>query len=201
VDAELTLLWPIADSPDVGAAEFDLLATILAEGPEARLERRVVLDQRFARQLLAGADASGACFHVTAVAACELDLAAVRPEIFAVLSELAGQGPSPAEFERARARAVARFLARMESLTARAAAVHAYLREYGVADGFQQDLARWSEATPEGVAAAARFLLTTPSHESLRLPEPRALTEGAASGARPASPGDAGADPRRSIAP
>lgn len=198
-DAQLTLLWRAPAERAPGAAELEMLATILAEGPAARLEERLVLDRRLAREVAAGREASalGPAFHITAVVAHAQDLAPARHEILATLTALATGGPSAAEFERARARAEARFLARMQDLLARAEAVQGYLREFGQPDGFERDLARWTRATPEGVRAAAGFLLDSARAEFHDLAAAEPVTEDAACDAPPPSRTTGSAHPAR----
>jgi predicted Zn-dependent peptidase len=155
---KLVLAWhsPPAFAP--GDAELQLAATILAEGPASRLEQRLVLDLRLAQEVDACqlSAALGSVFVIEAVATPGADLEALERVILDELADLARDGPDAHELERARVRANARFRRRMESLVTRAEAVQAYLRAFGDPDGFERDLARWTDATRDGVRAAVR---------------------------------------------
>jgi zinc protease len=155
---KLVLAWhsPPAHAP--GDAELDLVATLLAEGPDSRLERRLVLDERLAQEVDASQLSAelGSVFLIEALAAPGADLDELARAILDELDDLVRVGPADGELERAQGRAGARFLRRMESLLARAEAVQAYRRAFGAPDGFERDLARWTAATAESVRAAAR---------------------------------------------
>ncbi|MEQ1894221.1 MAG: insulinase family protein, partial [Planctomycetota bacterium] len=183
---KLTLVWHSPASYAAGDAELDLLATILAEGPASRLEQRLVLDTRLAQEVSASQQSSelGSLFLIEALAAPGADLEALKREVLAVLSELAVHGPSAAELARAQARAEARFLRRMESLLARAEAVQAYRNYFGVSDGFQRDLERWTGATVAGTRAGARAVFGA-HHVDLRI-LPALELDSAALDSRPA---------------
>jgi len=169
----LTLAWHSPAEFAAGDAELDLLATILAEGPSSRLERRLVLDLRLAQEVSASQQSAelGSVFVVDLLAAPDTDLERLKAEALAVIDELAREGPTAAELERARARAEARFLRRNESLLARCEAIQAYRHFWGVSDGFQRDLARRTGASAEDLRAIARTVLG-PERVDLRiLPE------------------------------
>lgn len=169
---KLILAWPSPPGLTPRDAELDLLAILLAEGPESRLERRLVLDARLAQEVDAGQRPGelGSVFVIEALGVPGADLEALEREILAVVDELARAGPSRAELTRARARQAARFRRRMEGLLARAEAIQAHRRAFGVADGFRLDLERWTEATREDLRAAALGVLG-PGRVSVRILE------------------------------
>jgi zinc protease len=157
-----------------------------------------VLDTRLAQEVDASQQSGelGSVFQIDALAAPGTDLEVLKGEILKVVDELLRDGPTPEELARAQARQEARFLRRMESLLARAEAVQAYRRFFGVSDGFQRDLERWTHATREDVRGVARSVLG-PGRVDLRiLPalevEPTALDQRPADFARhpfqPATP-------------
>jgi zinc protease len=155
---KLVLAWHSPPAHTSGDAELDLVATLLAEGPDSRLERRLVLDERLAQEVDASQLSAelGSVFVIEALAAPGADLDELAGVILDELDDLVRTGPADGELERAQGRAEARFLRRMESLLARAEAVQAYRRAFGAPDGFERDLARWTAATAESVRAAAR---------------------------------------------
>ncbi len=170
---KLHLAWHSPASYAPGDAELECLATILAEGPSSRLERRLVLDTRLAQEVDASQQSAelGSVFLIEALAAPDADLERIKREILATLEDIARDGPSAEELARAKTRLEARFRRRLESLLARAEAMQDYRRFFGVADGFQHDLERWTHATREGVRDAARAVFG-PGRVDLRiLPE------------------------------
>jgi zinc protease len=182
---KLYLAWHSPAEYGPGDAELDLLATILAEGPSSRLDQRLVLDLRLAQEVDASQQSAelGSTFVIEALAAPGADLERLKQEILGVVDELAREGPSEAELQRAAARAEARFLRRMESLLARAEAVQAYRRYFGVSDGFQRDLERRTKASREALRDVTRAVLG-PARVDLRI-LPRLELEAGALDARP----------------
>ena len=174
---KLYLAWHSPPAYAPGDAELELVATILAEGPSSRLERRLVLETGLAQEVDASQDSAelGSVFRIEALATGDGDLEEIEREVQAVLDEFVRDGPTEAELARAKAQREARFLRRMESLFARAEAVNAYHHYFGVADGFQRDLERWMLATKEGVRSSADKTLG-PARVDLRI-----LPEGSAS--------------------
>ena len=178
---ELVLAWPAPAAFTAGEAELELLASILAEGADSRLEQRIVLGRPIAEEVEASLVAAelGSVFRIRARAAPEADLDEVAREILAEVEALASEGPSAAELARARGRLEGRFRQRMRGLLARAEAIQAYQRAFGVADAFQRDLERRTRPTAEDLRARARELLGTPPVDlRLRRAEPPVLDAG-----------------------
>ncbi len=174
----LTLAWHSPPGYAPGDAELELLASILAQGPASRLERRLVLETRLAQEVDASQQSAelGSVFQIETLAAPGADLEEIKREILEVLDELVRSGPTEEELARARTRMEARFLRRMESLLARAEAIQTYRRFFGEADGFQRDLERWTTATAAGVRSVARAVFG-PGRVDLRiLPEKEVLS-------------------------
>src|SRR5262245_14236582 len=167
---KLYLAWHSAAEYAPGDAELDLLATILAEGPSSRLEKRLVLDTRLAQSVDASQQSAelGSTFVIEVMPSPGVELETLKAETLAVVEQLLREGPTKEELAGAQARAEARFLRRMESLLARAEAVQAYRTYFGVSDGFQRDLERWTRATREGVLDVARATLG-PGRVDLRI--------------------------------
>lgn len=168
--ARLVLAWhsPPAFAP--GDAELDLVAMLLAEGPWARLDQRLVLDLRLAQEVDASQRAAelGSLFVIDVLATPGADLARIRQEILAALDALAREGPDDGELARARERVAARFRLRLESLLARAEAVQAYLGAFGTPDAFERDLARRTGVTHASLQATLRAVLER-GHVELQL--------------------------------
>jgi predicted Zn-dependent peptidase len=156
----LVLAWRAPPAFAPGEAELELLATILAEGAESRLERRLVLETRRALAVEVSLARGELCsrFTLELWAAPAADLPALRAELQRELEALAHNGPSAEELQRAQARAAARHTQRMAGLVARAEAVQAYWRAFGEPDGFARARAQRSAVTRATVQRAAREL-------------------------------------------
>jgi len=167
---KLYLCWHSPAQFAEGDAELDLAASILADGPSSRLEKRLVLETRLAQSVSATQDSSelGSTFQIEALAAPGADLDRVKSEILAVLEDFCTHGPTADELERAKTRQEAGFLRRLESLLARAQAVQTYRHYLGVSDGFQRDLERYQHATREAVREVTRSVIG-PGRVDLRI--------------------------------
>ena len=183
---KLFLSWHSPAQFAAGDAELDLAASILADGPSSRLEKRLVLETRLAQSVSASQQSAelGSIFQVEALAAPGVDLDRVKAEILAVLEDFAQNGPTAEELERAKTRQEAGFLRRLEGLLARAEAVQTYRHFLGVSDGFQRDLDRYTHASASAVRDVARSVLG-PGRVDLRI-VPQVEANPAALDARPA---------------
>jgi zinc protease len=157
----LVLVWHSPKAYGPGDAELDLAAAILAEGNGSRLRKRLVLEERLARDVnvVQMSQELGSLFQVEVTAAEGADLDAIAKIALEVLGELAKSGPQPAELERSKAAAESRFLRRSEGLQARADLLNAYLAYFGKADAFDEDLARTTRATADGVRSTLATVL------------------------------------------
>src|SRR5262245_33804022 len=96
---KLFLAWHSPARYAQGDAELDLLATILAEGPSSRLEKRLVLDTRLAQSVDASQQAMelGSIFEIEVMAAPNVDLETLKKETLAGVDQLVREGPTAAE--------------------------------------------------------------------------------------------------------
>ncbi len=92
----------------------------------------------------------------------------LQDTVFEELATLATEGPTQEELERAINGFEMDFLYKLESLHSRASALNRYNVAVGAPDWLAQDLARYRNATTEGVRAAAA-LLTAERAASLRV--------------------------------
>lgn len=143
-----------------GDAEADLVADLLASGESSRLYRSLVLGG-LAQEVEAMQMPTqyGSLLVITATAndgvAPEKLEAAIREELVA----LGKTGPGAAEMERLKNQAGYAFLARIEPLRERAELLNRYSAYTGDPAWLGRDLARYQDATAEGLrAVAAQYL-------------------------------------------
>ncbi|MCB9795808.1 MAG: insulinase family protein [Alphaproteobacteria bacterium] len=154
------MLWHTPGSLQPGDAELDILATILADGHSSRLYDRMVRQDGAALEVDAYqmSQSLSSLFMIDAKPAEGHSLEELEGVIMEELARLATEGPTEAEMERARNRYEMATLRSLESLQARASALNRYNVAVGRPDYLEEDLARYRDATPEGVMQAAASL-------------------------------------------
>lgn len=153
----ITLAWHSPPYCRDGDGEMDLAAGILAGGSASRLEKRLVLDDRLAVNVAAyqaSAELSS-LFMIEATADKGGDLEAIKKAILEEVDRFVKEGPTEEELARAKAQTESSFLRRMENLPSRADRINLYLHYFGVTDGFDRDLARWTSPDREAVRSRA----------------------------------------------
>jgi len=154
--ARLYMAWPAPPLFADGDAELDLAADLLANGRTSRLYRRLVHDRRVATELAASQSSREliSTFQIVATAAPGQSLQTLRTAIVEEIDRLRQSGPEETDLARGRAQAEAAFVYRIQSIGGtggRADQLNAYNVYQGRPDGFDADLNRYLEATPERV--------------------------------------------------
>jgi zinc protease len=162
--ARLYLAWPSPALFAEGDAELDLLADTMANGRTSRLYKRLVHDRRIAVELAGGQGSRelGGTFQIIASAAPGHSLEELRTAIAEELDRFGQDGPTSEELQRGRAQVEAAFVMRLQSLGGfggRADQLNAYNVYCDQPDCFDVDLARYTGASGEALAAAARHWL------------------------------------------
>jgi predicted Zn-dependent peptidase len=175
----LYLVWHSPAAYREGDAEMDLVASILGEGNGSRLTKRLVLDERLARDVSVyqGSQELGSLFYVVVTAAEGADLETLKRVALEEIDRFREAGPTPAELDRARATVESGFLRRMESLRARADLLNAYRRYYGDPNSFALDLARFTEPPADAVRGWAEKVLGAERLDLRILPEGAKVSE------------------------
>ena len=147
-----------------GDADADLLADILANGKTSRLYRTLVYDERVALDVSAVQHSRelGSFFLLAATAAPGRSLSTIAAAIDAAIQRVTEDGPTNDEMERGTAQAEAQFVYRLQTVGGFGGKSD-QLNTYNVFTGdpgfFGTDLARYRDATPDSVRAAARSYL------------------------------------------
>ncbi|HYQ81035.1 MAG TPA: pitrilysin family protein [Anaeromyxobacteraceae bacterium] len=155
-------------------AALSIAGEVLSSGKSARLQKRLVMDERIAQgvmavqqgQLLAG------MFLVVATAKPGETLARLEREIDEELARLSREPPSEEEVQRAKNRFESQAIFGLEPVGGfggRAAALNGYWMETGDPGYLGKDLARYLAVTPEQVSAAVRRWLRPEARVRLRV--------------------------------
>jgi zinc protease len=184
----ITFAWHSAPFLTEGDAELDLLAAILSQGKSSRLYRRLILDEKLASDVSAAQSSAmlQSVFRIDVIASPEADLDRIEAVVDEEVARLLRDGVSADELARRKGPIELAKASQLQSLLTRADLLNAYEFYWGDPDGFERDLNRYREASPESVLHWARRTLTRDSRAIVRvLPQdpPRA---GSPRDARPA---------------
>jgi zinc protease len=174
-----------------GDAEMDLLSDLLANGKASRLYRTLVYERRIALDISAsqGSRELGSFFLLVATAAPGKQLVDIAVAIDQELQRVMDEGPTSAEMERGEAQAEAQFLYRLQTVGGfggKSDQLNAYNVFRGDPGYFTRDLARYQQATPESLRAAARRWLRFDQRVVLSV-VPRGQMANALAGSEPVS--------------
>ncbi len=154
--ARVQFAWVSPAMFNPGDAELDLAASVLAAGASTRLEKALVYEQKLANSVSVhqASRQYGSDFWISVDLRKPDALPAVTAAVTAAVDELASRGPSVDELARAKTRYRTMYLASLEQASARANQRNMYLQFLGDPDAFEKDLARYEQATVDGVKNA-----------------------------------------------
>jgi zinc protease len=168
---ELPRLYLAWHSPAMFAeddAELDLAADLLSHGKTSRLYQRLVYERQIATDVVAyqhSRELSGV-FQIATTAAPGVALDEIASVVFEILSDLATNGPTDAELERALAQTDAQFVYRLQTIggfggkSDQLNAYNVFRKDPGY---FAADRQRYERATPQSIAAAlGRWIVGRP---------------------------------------
>jgi len=183
----LSLAWHTPAMFHDDDAAMDIAADVLATGKTSRLYKAIVYESRLAADVsaLQASREMSSVFHVSATAAPGQALDRIREVIEAALDDLATNGPTAAELDRATARAEAQFVYRVQTIGGfggKSDQLNTYNVFTGSPDFIRQDRERYARATAASVAAAVRRWLRDGHHVALSV-VPRGEAGQALSGA------------------
>ena len=157
----LHLSWHSPKAFTDGDARMSLLGTLLANGRSSRLHRRLVMEEQIVQEVEAYQDGGvlGGGFHLIVTARPDVALERIAAVVAQELADLGSAGPTEAELRRARVGEEAdlvRDLQRLGGFEGRAERLNEYLFHTGDPGYVRRDLARFTGATPEALAADVR---------------------------------------------
>jgi predicted Zn-dependent peptidase len=183
-----------------GDAELDLLASVLTDGTNSVLYKRLVTEEKLASEVQAFQDsgALGSVFRVHVMARPGTDLARVEKVLDEELVKIARGGPDSEDLERRKRRVDMALLNSVQSIESRADKLNTYEYYFGNPDSLQRDRDRYKNATPATVRAWASAVLRQDARLIQHvLPE----TPERATGARDSRPATAAGSPFTPPAP
>ena len=144
-----------------GDAEMEMLASALAGGRSSRLYRRLVYEEQVAQDVSAFQDGGeiGGSFYIIATAKPEVDLDVLEAAIREEVESAAGNGVREEELERARNGVETAFVGMLERVGGfggKADLLNRYHFQAGTPGFVRGDLARYKDATLEGLGEVAR---------------------------------------------
>jgi len=161
------LSWhsPAMFAPD--DAELDVMADVLAHGKTSRLYRSLVFERRVATDVSSHQHSReiAGVFQVACTAAAGVALAELHTAVRDTIAEIARNGPTEIELERALIQSEANFIYRLQTIGGfggKGDQLNAYNVFRGDPGYFDADRQRYRAVTAGGVAAAARRFLVDP---------------------------------------
>ncbi len=167
------LVWISPPYFEPGDAELDLAAAILSDGLSSRLNRSLVREKRICASVSAGQFSSedSGVFYVWTTAMPGVDLSRIELEVSNEITQLAQQGPTVPELNRAKQRWEYEFVSRIEKIGGwggKADRLNQYNTFFGIPDKLGKDIARYRNATAESVRKTVGAWLDTPTRALFR---------------------------------
>jgi zinc protease len=158
------LAWPTPAAYSPASAALDAVASLLADGKNSRLYKRLVYELQVAQDVTAFQDAGAVAstFLVIVTARAGHTLEEIVGLVDEEIARLQTEAPTPREIVRFQNRTEAAFydgLERVGGFGGKADRLNDYYVNTGNPDYFEEDLARYSSLSPSDVqAVATRFL-------------------------------------------
>jgi zinc protease len=158
----LYMTWISPGLYQPGDADLDILGSILADGKNSRLHKRLVYDEQIAQWVSANQYSrplSGQ-FGITVQAKPGVELSRIQQIVDEEVARLQAEPPTAREVQRARNNIESNFVREMQSVLERADQLNAYYTWTGNPGYVGQDMARYQAVTPASVQQAAKQVLT-----------------------------------------
>lgn len=150
--------WPTPAFFAPGDGELDLVGHVLSGGKTSRLYKRLVYELQIAQSVSASQQSMelGSMFEIVATARPGHTAEELLGVIDEELSKLRSKGVANEELARAKTSVVSSTVFELERSSSRGNRLNTYNHYTGDPNYLAKDMARTTEATPEGVAKAAR---------------------------------------------
>jgi zinc protease len=144
-----------------GDAEMDVLASILADGKNSRLYKRVVYDLQIAQDVSAyqASQALVSSFQVVATARSGHSLSEIERVIQEEINKIKIEPPTRRELQRVVNQYESSFLSRLENIGRVAYQLNGYYTKTGNPDYFNEDLTRYRALDPDDILSVAKTYL------------------------------------------
>jgi predicted Zn-dependent peptidase len=154
------MVWHSPAALKEGDADYDLVAAVLSSGRSSRLYQRLVHEDQLAIEVNAYqfSQMHSSIFMVQALPTEGHTVEEIEAVVAEEIAKLAAEGPTQAELQRVVNQYQVDAIGGLESLDSRASALNRYHYLTGETDYLAKDLARYTNATPADVQAAAQAL-------------------------------------------
>jgi predicted Zn-dependent peptidase len=168
---KVVMAWQSPKHFAVGDADLDLLASVLASGKESRLYKALVYDKKLAQSVEAeqGSGDIASRFVIGAIARPGVTLDTLEAAMDGEIAAVCAKAVTDEELLRAKNGVITSFVARLQSVKARASLLNAYELDVGDPGFAQKDLDRYTRATQGGILAAAALVLDPRARVVLRV--------------------------------
>jgi zinc protease len=168
-----------------GDAELDLVASVLASGKASRLYKALVYEKKLAQSVEAEQSSGDIAsrFVISAIAQPGVSLDKLEAALLAELTLVRTKPVLDEELTRAQNGVASGFVARLQTVRARASLLNAYELDVGDPSYAQKDLDRYTHATKDALLAVAKDVLDPSARVDLRVvPEATPSAENAKGG-------------------
>jgi zinc protease len=157
----LYLQWPTPAAYTAPEAALDALASVLADGKNSRLYKRLVYDLQVAQDVTAYHDAGAlaSTFNVVVTARAGHGLEEIRKLVDEELDKVKAAPPSERELTRFQNQTEAGVYTRLERVAGKANLINDYFTNTGDPDFLAEDLARYKALSPSDLTAVANAFL------------------------------------------
>jgi zinc protease len=164
--AQIQLAWRSPAFFAEGDADLDVLSSLLTSGKSSRLYKRLVFDDRIAKDVSAyqASAGLGSAYHVVATVAPGATLEQVEAALLEELDLMAAEGPTTEEVERAKNGWKKRFFQVLEGVAGLAGSLQSYNHFTGDPGYVGKDLDRYLGVTAESVKQWAAATIK-PEHQ------------------------------------
>ena len=154
-----------------GDAQLDLFASAISSGKASRLYKALVYDKPLAQSVEAMQQSQdlSSLFRIEITARPETDLDELEKALDAVVDDALKRPPTDAEMKRAKNELEYQFVARLQSMAARAALMNQYEAAFGEPNAVEKDLGRYRAATSATVLDWAKKTLTKDARVVVRV--------------------------------
>jgi len=158
----LVMAWHSPVLYEEGDADLDIYSDLLTGGDDARITRRLVIEEQSVQEIHAfqASAKRGSTYMVMAYLSPDADIDGVKAAIIEEMQAVIGDAPPTDEEVTIAVRGYEMgFLRRLESITSRAETLQGYLYHTGNPDYLAKDLARYNAVTPDGIVSAVETWL------------------------------------------
>jgi zinc protease len=168
---QLTLVWRAPKAYAPGDAAMNAIGSILSQGKNSRLYRRLVYEQQVAQEVEAYTDSRllSGDFYLTITGREGVSLDRLESAALEEIDRLAATPPSAEELQRVKSAKETELIGGLESLQNRADLLNQYYYYTGKADYLAQELASYRSLTPADIQAAAKEYLAGKNHVVLSI--------------------------------